>query len=260
MKRIAVVLLVSVALTCCVGWYLRPILVWHFTVEPGLEAHVNASRLHVETLTDFMAPSPDWSRMTVANLSILAPIASDQISLCEMCVDHCVLAIESGTLAVFRNTPDESFEASIALWAPGADAISWHRSRSHNWRVVQSLIDRVDSKIDPPRSFRFRTQASKGVVTISEAGDRVRLIIYAYALDGTPTRLIGLTGTAVDPLYQALGSLEVRSVPRGEARDEAGCATATVGRNPAPRPPVLSTARNRISSAACRSRKTRASC
>jgi hypothetical protein len=225
MKRIAVALLLATALVCCVGWYLRPVLIWRFTVEPSLEAHANAKRLHAETVADFAAPSTDWPRIAVANFSLHAPISADQIPLCKTCADHCVLAIERGTLAVFRDVPEESFEASTALWAPGPDAISWRRSRSHNWHAIQSLIDRVESKVDPPRSFRFRTPASKGVATISAAGDRIRLIIYAYSLDGTPTRLIGLTGTEIELLYRVLGSLEVRPNLRGAPSDEAICST-----------------------------------
>ncbi len=137
MKRIAATLILGIAFSLVVGWYLRPVLVWHFTVEPTLEAHANATRLHAKTLTDFETPSIDWPRITVANFSIHAPISSGE---------------------------------------------------------------------------------SKGVATIKAVGDRIRLVIYAYSLDGMPTRLIGLTGTRIDLLYRALGSLEVHAATSGAGR------------------------------------------
>jgi len=211
MKHIAATLIPGIAFSLVVGWYLRPVLVWHFTVEPTLEAHANATRLHAKTLTDFETPSIDWPQITVANFSIRAPISSGQSHLCETCADHCLLAIEQGTLAIFRAVPEESFEDAIALWAPDAQDISWRRSRPHNWRTIESLMNRVESDTEPPRSFRFRTRESKGVATIKAVGDRIRLVIYAYSLDGMPARLIGLTGTRIDLLYRALGSLEVHA-------------------------------------------------
>lgn len=227
MKRIAATLIAGIAFSLLMGWYLRPVLVWRFTVEPTLEAHANATRLHARTLTEFAAPSIDWPRITVGNFSIHAPISPDQIDGCETCADHCLLAIEQGTLAIFRAAPEESFEEAIALWAPDARDISWRRSRSHNWRTIESMMNRVESDIEPQRSFRFRARKSKGVATISLSGDQIRLVIYAYSLDGAPTRLIGLTGTAIDLLYRALGSLEVRPTTSRATRDGAACSTGT---------------------------------
>ena len=227
MKHIAATLIAGIAFSLLMGWYVRPVLVWRFTVEPTLEAHANATRLHARTLTEFAAPSIDWPRITVGNFSIHAPISSDQIDSCETCADHCVLAIEQGTLAIFQAAPEESFEEAIALWAPDAQDISWRRLRSDNWRTIVSLMNRVESNIEPPRSFRFRSRGSKGVATISASGDRSRLVIYAFSLDGAPTRLIGLTGTAIDLLYRTLGSLEVHSATSRAARDDATCSTGT---------------------------------
>lgn len=226
-KRIVVILIPAIAFFLVVGWYLRPVLVWRFTVEPVLEAHANASRLHAKTLTDFTAPTIDWPQIKVDNFSIHAPISSEQSHLCETCADHCLLAIDQGTLAIFRVAPEESFEDAIALWAPDSQDISWRRSRRHNWRTIESLMNRVESSSEPPRSFRFRTGGSKGVATISAAGDRIRMVIYAYSLGGTPTRLIGLTGIATDLLYRALGSLEVYAANSGEVRDDATCSIGT---------------------------------
>jgi hypothetical protein len=216
-------LISGIAFSLVVGWYLRPVMVWHFTVEPTLEAHANATRLHAKTLTKFAAPSIDWPLINVANFSIHAPISSEQGQICETCADHCLLAIEQGTLAIFRAVPEESFEDAIALWAPDAQDISWRRSRPHNWRTIESLMNRVESNTEPPRSFRFRTRESKGVVTIHAIGDRIRLVIYACSLDGAPTRLIGLTGTAIELLYRAVGSLEVHAATSRAARGTAAC-------------------------------------
>jgi hypothetical protein len=213
------------ALSALALWYLRPVLIWRFTVRPRLEAHANATRLHATTLTDFEAPEIDWSRIAVGNFSIRAPLVSVHDPLCSACSDHCVLAIEQGTLAIFRALPDESFEEAIALWAPDARDISWRRPRSDNWRTLESLADRVVSDIEPTRSIRFLTPRSKGVATISAIGDRNRLIVYAYSVDGTPARILGLTGTAMGPLYRALGSLEVDAAGLGAADGNANCST-----------------------------------
>ena len=169
----------------------------------------------------------NWRQITVGNFSIRAPISSEQSHICETCADHCLLAIEQGTLAIFRAAPEESFEDAIALWAPDAQDISWRRSRPHKWRTIKSLVNRVESNAEPPRSFRFRTRRSKGVATISAVGNRTRLVIYAYSLDGTPTRLIGLTGTAIDLLYRTLGSLEVHAATSSATRDDPTCSIGT---------------------------------
>lgn len=226
-KRMVATLFPVLALSALVLWYLRPVLIWRFTTRPMLEAHANATRLHATTLTEFDAPEVDWSRITVGNFSIHAPLVSVHDPLCSTCSDHCVLATEQGTLAIFRAVPDESFEEAIALWAPDARDISWRRTRSENWRTLESLIDRVISDIEPTRSFRFLTPKSKGVATISAAGDRSRLIVYAYSVDGVPTRILGLTGTAISPLYRALGSLEVDTANPSAADGDANCSTGS---------------------------------
>lgn len=225
-KRIARALALVAILVVPLAYHARPVLVWQLEVAPALRAERSADRLHVRTLESFPGAPAGWRTLSVANLRLRAPIPSGQRAACAFCSHRCVLQIEGGTLAVFADPPDEAYPEALALFAPDADDISLMRAAAQNWNSIDGLVGRVTSRSRLPEALRFRSRASKGIVTTHTAGTSpparvdARSVVYAYAPDGSPTRVIGLTGVDRSVLEMVLGTLVVE--PQRAASGEQG--------------------------------------
>lgn len=200
---------IGLALLAAGLWYLRPVLTWHYSARPQLRAHPNAARLNVETVTQFTPVGDDWPELRVDNLRIRAPIRIDERSRCAECGDRCVLQLEAGTLAIFDLPPPESYEEVVNLIAPDEDDISPRRAPGRNWDSIDALAARVGLAGEPPKTFRFRTQGARGVVSSFDVDSSHRFVIYAYSPAGDPTRVVGVTGASRALLVRMLGSLAV---------------------------------------------------
>jgi hypothetical protein len=209
------ILAAGLALLGLAIWQLQPILSWHWRIAPELRGHANAARLNVETVTEF-PPAGDWPLLQVDELTLRAPILSEERSRCAECGERCWMRLEGGTIAIFDAPPPESYLEVLNLLAPDEDDISLGRSPARNWDAIDALAARVGLTGEPPETFRFRTSGAQGVVSRFVTETANRFVIYGYApSDGTPARVVGVTGPDEDLLRRVLGSLEVRAGAAG---------------------------------------------
>lgn len=201
------------------AWHLRPILVWQGSVAPRLRAHANAQRLRVETRREFPEAPADWPRLRVGGLSLRAPIRADARARCAACRERCLLRLEAGTLAVLdAPPPPESFEEIANLIAPDERDLSPWRSAARNWDTLRALEARVGLEGEPPAAFRFRNQASHGVVSRFEASGSPRWRVHAFGADGRPARVLEVGAPAPGAFPAILGSLAVAPAGGSAAR------------------------------------------
>lgn len=202
-------------------WHFSPVLLWHLRFEEQLAAQGAASRLHTPTLDTFPRPDPRWDPITSGRLALQAPLASEARSACGRCETACRLPLSNrGTVGIFEDPPPESHDEVLDRFAPDADDIGPWRRVARNWRTIDALTDRVRAVPAPPRSFRFETPSSKGVVIAFRVEGVDRFVVYAYALDGTPARMVGVSGLAREPFERLLGTLRVEP---DQADRPAGC-------------------------------------
>lgn len=191
-------------------WHVSPVLLWHLRFESQLAGQGDASRLHTTTLDAFPPPHPRWDRITSGRIALRAPLAPEARPACGRCATACRLPLSNrGTVGIFEDPPPESYEEALDRFAPDARDIDPWRSVARNWRTIDALTDRVRTPTPPPRSFRFETPASRGVVMAFHVDGVDRFVVYAYARDGTPARIVGVSGLGREHFERLLGGLRV---------------------------------------------------
>jgi len=186
------------------------VLLWNLRFEAQLAAQGDASRLHARTLDAFPPADPRWDHLVSGRLALRAPLAAEARPACGRCETACRLPLANrGTVGIFEDPPPESHPDALDRFAPDADDIGPWRSVARNWRTIDALTDRVRAVPAPPRSFRFETPGSMGVVMAFQVDGVDRFVVYAYARDGTPARIVGVSGLARLPFERLLGTLRV---------------------------------------------------
>jgi hypothetical protein len=198
------------ALLVGVAWHVSPLVIWHLRVAPELARAPHPERLSAERRSSLPEVPADWPVLEVSNLSLRAPIAADQRHACARCAERCVLKLRGGTLAVFGEPPPESYGEVIDRFAPDRSDLSLFRSAPRNWRSIAALADRAITPNPLPATFRYLAAASRGVVSVLPGERGERWVVYAYALRGTPTRVVGITGVPGSVAHRILGSIAVR--------------------------------------------------
>lgn len=204
--------------------HLRPLLAWQLQLGPALAAEPHADRLEIETLTEFPEAPESWRPLRTGNLSLRAPLLQDERSSCRACVHSCLLQLASGSLTVLPETGPASYVSARASFTPSADELSPWRWSWQNWATVDALEARVRGGRDVPDAFRFETPGSRGIVTLHLGEDRARVLVYAFAADGSPARILGLSDVGRDEAEMLLGTIRVEPAATARAIDD--CAAA----------------------------------
>ncbi len=198
------------ALSLGVLWHFSPVLLWHLHLESQLATQGDASRIHTTTLDALPGPDPRWDRITSGRIALRAPLAPEALPACGRCATACRLPLANrGTVGIFDAPPPESHREALDRFAPDARDIGAWRSVMRNWATIDALTDRVRTPTPPPRSFRFEAPGSRGVVMAFRVDGVDRFVVYAYAHDGTPARIIGVSGLGRDHFERLLGGLRV---------------------------------------------------
>jgi hypothetical protein len=207
-RAISLVLVAVLAVLAGLAAQLRPLLIYHLTLVPDLEAR-GLDSIDSPTFDRFASPPDAWPLLVSANFQLRAPILAMGVGdSCAMCGVKCRLDMGDGTLGVFARAPAESLSDAFDSFAPRSSDMSPWRSRARNWATLEAIAYR---SLNPglPESFRFRAQNSQGVVTVHSGPLGERFVIYSYGPRGTPTRVIGLTHIPRSTLQQILGSLAI---------------------------------------------------
>ncbi len=203
------------------GLHLRPLMVWKLQLEPSLSAEPRADRLVVETLREFPAAPETWPRLRAGPLTLRLPLLQDEASACEACRESCVLQFASGTVAVLGERAPATVTEARTNFTPDPQDLSPWRWSWENWRTLDALEARVRSGDSAPDAFRFDNGRSHGVVTVHLSGPQARVLVYAYADDGSPARVLGFTGVDRNDAETVLGTLAVAA---GDDPSSASCA------------------------------------
>jgi len=209
--RLGVRLGLLAALAALVGMAMqfRPVLIYHLTLVPELEAMGLAGSIDAPTFDRFDTPPDDWPHLVAANFQLRAPILGvDDGNPCHACGTECLLKVAGGTLGIFGAPPDENLADALDRFASRGSDIGVWRSRSRNWATLEAVASR---SLNPglPESFRFRAPGSQGMVTVHDGSNGERFVIYSYGPGGTPTRVIGLALVPRATLMKVLGSLVI---------------------------------------------------
>ena len=201
----------AVILALLALWHASPVLLWHlrFADELGREPH--GERLEAEVRDALPAAPPGWTELHVEGLTIRAPLRGDQHARCALCDVRCVLALDgAGTLAIFDGPPDESYGEALDRFAPDEGDVSLLRSVARNWQTIDALTDRVRAPGRLPATWRYRGAGSRGVVSAFHPESGSRWMVYAYADDGRPARMVGVSGISEATFTRILASVDVR--------------------------------------------------
>lgn len=201
--------------------HLRPLLAWTFRVGPALAAEAHAERVRIRTVTEFSDAPERWGLLRTGNLSLRAPLLQDETSTCRACSGSCILEFASGSLTVLPETGPASYTAAVTTFTPDVEDLSPWRWSWDNWRTLDALEARVRGGDELPDAFRFEAAGSRGIVTVHLTGGTARVLVYAYAEDGSPARAIGLTGVDRSDAERLLGTLRVE--PAATARAIGDC-------------------------------------
>lgn len=191
-------------------WHASPWLLWHLRFAAQFAAEGDPTRLHAESWSALPAPAPAWAELVSGEVSLRAPLAREALPACGRCATRCRLPLDNrGTLGIFDEQPPESYREALDRFAPDADEISLWRSVASNWRTIDGLTDRALAVSPPPRTFRFETSGSRGVVTAFRVDGVSRYVVYAYAPDGRAGRILGIAGLERSRFEGVLGSLRI---------------------------------------------------
>ncbi len=194
-----------------VVWHLLPLAVWVLRVAPEVTDGVHAQAVRVETVHEFPAPPADWARVEVGDLVFHAPLAEPVPETCATGVGHCFLQLEGGTLNVSAEGHLEPYDEIVNFRAPDERDLSLFRSAVANWDTIDALRVRALTSRGALESFRFESDAAKGVVATTVREGNRRFVVAAYSLDESQARGIGVAGLPVETLYAILGSVEFAS-------------------------------------------------
>jgi hypothetical protein len=199
--------------------HLRPLILWALEIEPALRLEAHAERLHVPTLVAFAAPPQDWVSLRIGNLSLEAPIPDAARDTCQHCIEHCLLQLESGTLAILPDRSPESYQEVLDTFGPDEQDLSPLRSAGSNWITIESIAARVVSTSPIPDSFRFEAPGSKGLATLLIGASRQTFVVYPYSHSGSAQRVIGMTGVERTDARRIIGSIVATSNEALEAME-----------------------------------------
>jgi hypothetical protein len=191
-------------------WHASPVALWHCCFASQLAEEGDATRLHTVTWSGLPRPSRDWVLLRSGAITLRAPLAAEALPACGRCDVACRLPLDNrGTLALFDEGLPSEYELVFDRHAPDARDLSLLRSVNRNWRTIDALTDRARARSAPPQSFRFETARSRGVVTQFRVDDVTRYVVYAYSRQGSPARLIGVTGLGRERFEGLLGGLQI---------------------------------------------------
>jgi len=140
-------------------------------------------------------------------LSLRAPLEPSEAVHCASCAGRCLLRLrDGGTLALFEELPPAEIRDAQDRFAPNADDLSLLRSFASNWATIDALTDRVRAVSTPPRSFRYRSEHGRGVVSTFEVAGTHRFVVHPYDLKGLT---VALPRTSSSPFW--LVALRARS-------------------------------------------------
>jgi hypothetical protein len=200
------------ALALVVGLLLfhgRPLLVFHFTVRPEIEAGDMRHTLEMQTEYLDADSTAGWSEIVAGDTSLNAPLIDGQQESRGQCVENCILQLERGQVAFLSGPAPGTFEAAKLEFAPSARDLSFWRSRSANWATVEALAARGLARSRPHETFRYESVGSQGIVTRVESVGIERFVVYSYSPNGDAGRTIGFSRTGPELVRRMLGGLRV---------------------------------------------------
>jgi len=201
-------MLTLAGLTCAASLlHLRPLILWSLQIEPALRAEPHAERLRVSKRESFAASPGDWVSLRVGDLRLAAPIPVASLGACEACIDHCLLSLENGTLAVLPDRAPDSFQEMLDTFGPDERDLSPLRSRQANWATIDAIVGRVLSSSPVPDAFRFEAPGSKGLVTRATRFETEAFVVYPYSHAGEALRVIGVAGLGAEDALRIIGSI-----------------------------------------------------
>jgi hypothetical protein len=222
----AIALLV-LAVSIGLGLHSVPVLLWHIRFESELSSLADAEAMHAEMRDDFPEPPEAWTELRLENFTLRAPLRADQSERCQECSERCLLRFEQGgTIAIFDAPPLESYSDALDRFTPDVGDISFFRSPTRNWSIIDGLTSRVRNTSSRPETYRFHTPNAKGVVQTFRVGGIPRYVVYAYDLAGRPARVLGIAGVENSEFEQILGGLHItadRLPPDGEVSETSFC-------------------------------------
>lgn len=189
-------------------WHARPVLVWHLTVLPEIERLGRTDRVHLDTARELPRPGAGWTRLRVGTVTLHAPLRPGQALACRACARGCTLWLDEGKVSLIEGALPPWADA-LATYAPSANDVSIWKPVLDNWATVRALASRATLGKPPPEVFRYRTAATRGIVTRFESRGIERFVAYLFEADGEPLGIIGTSRVPLDTFRRILGSIAV---------------------------------------------------